>query len=145
MKQTTTIILSTLVLLFVCACGATTYQLMGKKYPAVVIDDPGELYSTYEFTKADRKELIEQGFKDETIRNIEKMAVETNWPIGIKELDGRSALREKMKQYKAFKIGKISGGEKAIIAIPASSNKKMPKDMRPAQDIFFVIGTGGLK
>lgn len=145
MKQTTTIVLWTILLLFVWACGTTTYQLAGKKYPAATIQNPGDLYSTYEFSKSDRKELIEQGFKDEQIRNIEKMANEASWPEGIADLDARLSSREQLRQYKVFKIAQIGAGEKAILAIPAKVNKKMPLQMRPNQDIFFVIGASGVK
>ena len=144
MKQTTTII-STILLLFVWACGATTYQLVDKKYASIVIQNPGDLYSTYEFTKSDRKELIEQGFKDELIRKIEKMSIESAWPEGIADLDGRLEMRDAFKTYKAFKVAQIGAGEKVILAIPAKANKKMSPKMRPSQDIFFVMGATGIK
>lgn len=134
-----------MLLLFFYACGTTSYTLAGKTHPATFIINPSDLYSTYEFSKADRKELISQGFNDDMIRNIEKMANEANWPAAISNLDGRFQLRDQLKQYKAFKIAQIGAGEKAVVAIPAVQNKKMPENMRPIKDIFFIMDVSGLK
>ncbi len=144
MKQTTTII-CTIFLLFVWACGVTTYQLADKKYSSIIIQNPGDLYSTYEFSKSDRRELIEQGFKDELIRTMEKMSIEAAWPAGIADLAGRFEMRDAFKTYKAFKIAHIGAGERVILVIPAKANKKMSPKMRPNQDIFFVMEATGIK
>ena len=134
-----------MLLLFFYACGATSYTLAGKTHAATFIINPSDLYSTYEFSKSDRKELLAQGFNDDLMRNIEKMANETNWPTAISNLDGRFQLRDQLKQYKAFKIAQIGAGDKAIVAIPAAQNKKMPENLRPSKDIFFIMAASGLK
>ena len=131
--------------LFLLACGASVYSFAGKKAPAATIIDSGELYSTYEIAVSDRKELIKQGLKDEDIRKIEKYSKEENWPKGIADLDARENVRPEIAKYNTYKVGTLGGGEKWVLLIPAKKNKHMPAAMRSETDIFFIIGSAGMK
>ncbi|MBX7241729.1 MAG: hypothetical protein K1X92_08265 [Bacteroidia bacterium] len=132
-------------LLVLSACGASTYSFAGKKSPAATIIDSGELYSTYELTASERKNLITQGLKDEDIRKIEKYGTESNWPDGIATLDGRDAVRPEITKYNTYKIATLDGGNKWVLLIPAAKNKHMPENMKPKNDIFFFMGASGMK
>lgn len=138
--------IAVLCFVWICVgCGGSIYKFAGKKYTLVKIADSGELYSTYEFNGDDRKTMIGQGLTDPDIRKIEKYGVEQNWPKAIATLEGRDEVRPQILMYNTYKIAELGKGEKWILIVPAGKNKHMPENMRPATDIFFIMGKSGMK
>ncbi|TAE62036.1 MAG: hypothetical protein EAZ89_00115 [Bacteroidetes bacterium] len=68
--------------------------------------------------------------------------VESSWPSGISTLDARNANRPLIQDYKAWQIAALEG--MALLYIPATRNTHMPAEMRPASDIYFLIGEEGI-
>ncbi|MDX2286504.1 MAG: hypothetical protein NW241_20225 [Bacteroidia bacterium] len=117
-------------------------QQAGKK---IRIADPGELYSTYSL--ADDREalaaLARAGYRGQALDDLLARAVESAWPAGIRELDDRISRPDELMRYRARRI--CTFGDKAVLRIRARDNGHMPPDMRPAEDIYFVIGREGIR
>lgn len=75
------------------------------------------------------------------LSDIVKYSNQSNWPLGMSTLDGRLEKRELIKKYNAYKIVKTQ--DYCILLIPASENKHMDANMRPAQDIYFIMELAG--
>jgi len=103
--------------------------------------DPGELYSTYEFSPAGREQII-ASLGAEKFNAINNACRENQWPVGISSLDNRTAAKEKITQYHTDVV--FVFGEKTILEIKPSSNTHMPADMQSDESFYFVIGSAGL-
>jgi hypothetical protein len=136
---------SLLLYMVVISCGSATYKLAGRTLKQSKIVDSGELYSSYDMSKDEKKELIAAGLLDGQIRRIETQGMETNWPKGISTLDMRDTNRDKIANYVSYKVATISGGDIVVLVLPASKNKHMPADMRFPEDIYFFMGKNGVQ
>lgn len=117
------------------------YKLMGKKYKAVKITDPGELYSTYDFEDEEASEL-KKTLGAALFENINANHTETTWPEKFGDFDTRIDNEEKTKAYKVFLVAEL--GEKNILVVPAKYNKGMGDGYTSSKDFYIVIGNSGL-
>jgi hypothetical protein len=129
-------------LMILGAAGSLQAQQAGKK---IRITDPGELYSTYSLAEdeAALAALAKAGYRGQALDDLLARAVESAWPAGIRELDDRISRPDELMRYRARRI--CTFGDKAVLLIRARDNSQMPPDMRPAEDIYFVIGREGIR
>jgi len=128
-----------LLLNFLLAFAAFAYAQKGKP---VKIIDPGELYSTYEFTEDEKAELKKQ-VKEAEYDKILNHYTEKKWPAGIDDLNERTDNPDKIKQYKVWIIATLQ--DKYVLKIPSAKNKHMPDEMVDDFDFYFVIGKSGVE
>ena len=108
------------------------------------ISDPGELYSTYDLTAdAAARATIQAQTSAALLQDILIYSNERSWPSGIATLDGRIARREQIQDYRVYAIARFN--DKVVLRVPAAENQHMPANMRPARDIYFIFGQGGIQ
>lgn len=113
-----------------------------KKVDATIVD-PGSLYSSYDF-EADPGQLksaIRLTGTNADLAKIIKYSNEANWPIAMQQLDSRLANRSSIQLYKVYKI--LHTSNFCILIVPTAENKHMPENMRPKQDIYFIMNLNG--
>ncbi|MCB0520585.1 MAG: hypothetical protein H6577_24710 [Lewinellaceae bacterium] len=121
----------------------STVRGQGFAYAAPVrIMDGGGMYTTFKWNKEATAEL------NSALGTVMAGAVlnasnETAWPKGINSLDNRKRNMDKFGDYTAFYMTTI-GKHMAVLFVPAVENSSMPDDMRPAQDIYFLIEASGI-
>lgn len=134
----------------VTSCGsAKKYKSLGKKCASVKISDPGEIYSTYLINDAEKKFLKEEGFTDDQIKTIQEKGNESAWPASLNNFTSRIANPDKIKALKAYKLATLEDpvaktDKKIILVIPAEKNKDAEDGWAPSEDIFLIIGPGGV-
>lgn len=113
-----------------------------KKVDATIVD-PGSLYSSYDFEEdpGKLKPAIRLTGTSADLAKIIKYSNEANWPIAMQQLDSRLANRSSIQLYKVYKI--LHTSDFCILIVPAAENKHMPENMRPAQDIYFIMNLNG--
>jgi hypothetical protein len=122
------------------------YKTHGHKCPRVAITDPGELYSTYEFTTEDEETLkLNEGLGEDLTQLVLDGSRESSeaWPEGMRTLDSRIDNPEILKQYKAFEVAEL--GEMLVVVIPAKFNANMPKGFAPSEDFYLLISNKGIE
>ena len=119
----------------------TALSLNAQEPKLISITDPGELYSTYNFTSSDQEMLIKT-FGQAKFDQINASSHESQWPSGISSLEDRTAKREQIMQYKVQVMAVL--GERSLIEIAPASNKHMPADMLLEKPFYFVIGNSGI-
>ncbi len=98
--------------------------------------DFGEIYSTYSWDESTKKTIAaEFGILPE---DLARHASESGWPTGIASLDARARNKQQMNDYTLFFMEMLNE-HVALLLAPRAENGSMPADMRPANDIFFVI------
>lgn len=108
------------------------------------ITDPGELYSTYEFSEEELS-LLKSGNKKITnalVDDIVENHLEEAWPGNLQNLDNRIDNPDILMAYVVYKVAKVD--DKYILVIPAAYNKDRESGWIPAHDIYFVIGETGV-
>lgn len=113
-----------------------------KKVDATIVD-PGSLYSSYDFDEdpGKLKPAIRLTGTSADLAKIIKYSNESNWPIAMQQLDSRLANRSSIQLYKVYKI--LHTSNFCILIVPATENKHMPENMRPSQDIYFIMNLNG--
>ncbi len=101
-----------------------------------------EIYATYAWEENTRQ-IISEGFGTQT-DDIVKNSSEAGWPVGIASLDARSRNKEQMYDYTLFFLAMMND-HVAILFAPQVENSFMPEDMRPADDIFFIINVHAIE
>jgi hypothetical protein len=117
------------------------FQLKGQDTKVISITDPGELYSTYNFTTSDQEALVKT-LGQEKFTIIKGASHETQWPSGISNLEARTEKRELIMKYHINVVAAL--GEKSVIEINPANNKHMPAEMISAHSFYFVIGNSGI-
>lgn len=107
------------------------------------IINPGSLYSTYDFDvdAGSLKAAIKKQGCSSLLPNIINYSHEENWPELINNFDSRYKNRELLTDYNVYKI--VSTPDYCILLIPAKENKHMAPNMRPAQDMYFIMELKG--
>lgn len=131
-----------MVLIFLGGINIYSQQINYKKFMKVVLADPGQLYSTYQFDSGDSNavSVAMKGKKDLTNMVIE-YSREDNWPDGLNTLDDRLALKEILITLKVYLIADL--GDKYLIIVPQKVNRKTRIPF--TRDIFFVVGKSGVE
>ncbi|MFI5171916.1 MAG: hypothetical protein ACHQFW_05970 [Chitinophagales bacterium] len=119
------------------------YKVDGKKCVRVEITDPGEFYSTYNIEEAEIEMLKAQKVKPILLDHIINNHTEDKWPAQLGNLDSRVANPEKIKSYAVYKVAKMD--DKFVLVVPASHNSDKGEGWAPTRDIFFVVGSTGVK
>jgi len=129
-------VLLTLILVFLAA-----HEIYSQEEQSYYIINPGDLYSTFQFTLAVREEII-RSIGSEKFAAIEKACHESEWPAGIDDLEKRTTRRNEMFWYHITLVTRF--GDKAIVEIKPEENRHMPPDMVKDEPFYFVIGSSGL-
>ena len=103
----------------------------------------GDLFSTYKFTDADKKELINQLLNKNLVEQIITYSKEENWPDAINSLEDRLRSRTTMLKYHFYKVAVI--GNKTVLSVPPEKNRHMPYGFVPAGAMFMVFKSSSLK
>ncbi|TXI84105.1 MAG: hypothetical protein E6Q37_09070 [Crocinitomicaceae bacterium] len=110
---------------------------------AAKIVNPGALYSSYDFEEdhGKLKPAIRVSGSSADVTRIITYSNETNWPAAMQQLDSRISNRANIQLYTVYKI--LHTSDYCILIVPAAENKHMPENMRPSQDIFFIMTLDG--
>lgn len=119
------------------------FKACGKKCKAVRISDPGEIYSTYEFSSEEEDQIMKIT-SEACLSKVLDAHTEDTWPSKMQELDDRIANEDKTKMYKVFLLCEFGDG-KNVLVVPAKLNKKMPEGYAPEADFYIVIGDSGIE
>jgi len=111
-------------------------------FPEVMIIDPGQLISGYEFSE---KEIsyIKDLYGDEGYEFINTHCREDAWPEGINSLDKRLEAAEDIKLYIAFQVTSI--GDISILEITPEENPHMPISLQPSSTFYIIIKSEGIE
>ena len=108
----------------------------------VKVVDNGEMYTTFKWNKEAEAEL-RSNLGEVMASAVMKTSNETSWPKGIASLDSRKKNKDKFGDYTAFYLTTVSK-HIAVLFVPAVENSSMQEDLRPAQDIYFLINEKGI-
>jgi hypothetical protein len=117
------------------------FGILAQEVKTLSILDPGELYSTYDFSLSDKEAIIAE-VGAEKFDAINLACHEDQWPSGISNLDSRNSQSDLMKQYHITLV--INLADKSVVEVNPADNKHMPENMQSASSFYFVIGSGGL-
>lgn len=113
--------------------------------PKVKIVKADELFGSYdlEADSAGLKALEDAGMSPAEIDAVVFRSTERNWPEGMDNLDKRIPLLKRFTKYKAY-LG-AQWDDKALLIVPVAKNRRMPVNMRPYIDLYFVYSLPGVK
>jgi len=138
MKKLTLFSAVLLAVLFVSVGASKKYKFHGIALAKVTLVDPGELYSTYEFSVEEENAIKKAVNNDQALFDeIATYHLEENWPEPLKDFNWRIANGEKMKMFVAYKLCDLPG-DRCVLVIPLKKNKKN-KDVKFTRDIYFVM------
>jgi hypothetical protein len=112
-----------------------------EKVKEASITDPGQLYSTYNFS-AEEKDKITSTVGEAQYEAINNSCHENQWPSGLSTLDSRNTVRDKMKEYHVNVVMVL--GDVSIVQIDPDRNRHMPPDMLAQAPFYFIIGNNGV-
>lgn len=109
-----------------------------RKRAKVKIIKPDDLYATYDLAADSNglRALAKAGMSGPEIDAVIFRSTQRNWPDGIDDFEERYPLLEKFTKYRAW-LG-ASWDDKALLIIPVEKNRRMPANMRPYLDLYFV-------
>ena len=126
--------------LAVLAAGCSkSFYFDGKKSMEVRIADIGEMYSTYNFTAAEKTELKKQLNDQELLNEMIRYSNEIQWPDAVNTLDERLENRSVMMKYHFYKVA--SFGNKTIVVVPKEKNKHMPAAFIPQAPMYIIFAS----
>lgn len=118
------------------------YRIEGKKCPRVTLTDPGEFYSTYDFSESDIQAMRDNKLKPALIDRIMQNHREESWPAKLGQLDERIDHPEQMKAYTLYEV--TTFGNIHVLVAPAKHNSTLPEGWAPQHDIFFIVNDKAL-
>ncbi len=110
------------------------------------IKDAGELFSNLDIQKNQLMMWqLRKQFLPNEVNYIVRHCNETQWISCLNSMAKRVQLAQIIKMYKTFQIGKLSEGDAqyTILLIPAYENREMAEEMRPKEDMVFIINARG--
>jgi hypothetical protein len=115
----------------------------GKKFQAVTITDPGELYSTPDFTESEISQLkavgkLSQHHVDLIMANYH----ESQWTNKMNNLDNRIENPGIIMRLKVYKVAKVE--DRYVLYVPVKGNGNLPEGWVVTKGFFIVIGTSGV-
>lgn len=116
-------------------------RVMAQEAQSVFITDPGELYSTFDFSASEKVEIINI-LGNEKFGQINDACREDRWPAGISTLSERTSRKDEIRKYHVVLIATLR--DKSILEIHPDKNKHMPFEMVGDNPFYFVIGTSGI-
>ena len=134
-----------LFLVLVCAITACSKSFMidGKKARQVAVTDLGEMYSTYNMSDAERREVSAQLNNKALLDEIIRYSKETTWPDGVNTLDDRIGSRTTMAKYNFYKVATF--GNRTIVSIPKEKNGHMPASFVPTGPMYIIFASSVIK
>ncbi len=112
---------------------------MNSPFKTVVINDPGEIYSSYGLSENEsaKQKILDKGISNELLKDIITYSEESSWPALMQTLDSRLKNREKIMNVKARLV--TSFDDICILVIPAKENKHLPVGLRLKKDFYILI------
>lgn len=104
------------------------------------ITGTGGIYSTFNLTNSTSAGSLRTLLGTKQFDDVAVYCKEDRWPLGIRTLTERNNNRQKMNDYKAYKIAEFDG--MYILHVPVAENNFMPYSMQLFHDIYFVINMG---
>jgi len=119
------------------------FKIKGEKCTRVYISDPGEFYSTYEFSDVDIQQMEAEKINHVLIAQIQGTHTELTWSGKIRDFAERMAHPEKLMELVVYEVCTI--GTKHVLIAPYKYNKDLPDGWAIQYNIFIVIDEKGLK
>jgi hypothetical protein len=110
------------------------------------IQDAGELFADLNLQQSQLfMWQLKQQFSAAEVDYILTHSKESQWISCINTMAKRVQLAKIIKMYHAFQIGKLAEGDSrySILLITARDNQKLAEEMRPKEDMVFIINTKG--
>lgn len=131
-----------IVLFAAIGCVGFAQQVKYNKFAKVVLTDPGQLYSTYNFNANDSATVRSALSGDEKLTGIViEYSRENKWPDGLNTLSDRMSRKETIQSFKVYKVADL--GDRYVLMVPMKKNKKTGISF--TSDIFLVVGKSGVK
>ncbi|MBX7242560.1 MAG: hypothetical protein K1X92_12530 [Bacteroidia bacterium] len=113
----------------------------GKDVRMAQIDNPMELYSTFEIEENENAmEVYQEIFGDEYRDRAIELSTEEGWPSGISTFSARDLVREEFKDYNVYYLGEFMATEPvAILYVALDENMHMPENMQPLDEDGFIL------
>ncbi|GEM_PF-3628421 len=127
--------------LFILAIVGMNIPAFSQQAAQISIVDPGQLYSTFEFSAVDQQTVVAT-VGAEKYNEINNAIHESQWPSGLATLDKRTQNRELIRKFSVTVIMALD--DKSIVEIAPGNNSSMPAELRSDKPFYFLIGTEGL-
>lgn len=128
-----------LVLVSAMTACSKSFMIDGKKARQVAVTDLGEMYSTYNMSDAERREVSAQLNNKALLDEIIRYSKEVTWPDGVNTLDDRLNSRSTMAKYNFYKVATF--GSRTIVSIPKEKNGHMPASFVPAGPMYMIFAS----
>ena len=128
-----------LLLVSVFTACSKSFMIDGKKARQVAVTDLGEMYSTYNMSDAERREVSAQLNNKALLDEIIRYSKETTWPDGVNTLDDRLNSRTTMAKYNFYKVATF--GNRTIVSIPKEKNGHMPASFVPTGPMYMIFAS----
>ena len=122
----------------ITAC-SKSFMIDGKKARQVAVTDLGEMYSTYNMSDAEQREVAAQLNNKALLDEIIRYSKETTWPDGVNTLDDRLNSRTTMAKYNFYKVATF--GARTIVSIPKEKNGHMPASFVPTGPMYIIFAS----
>lgn len=126
----------------ITAC-SKSFMIDGKKARQVTVTDLGEMYSTYNMSEAERREVSSQLNNKALLDEIIRYSKENTWPDGVNTLDDRLNSRTTMAKYNFYKVATF--GSRTIVSIPKEKNGHMPASFVPTGPMYMIFASSVVK
>ncbi len=120
------------------AC-SKSFMIDGKKARQVTVSDLGEMYSTYNMSEAERREVSAQLNNKALLDEIIRYSKENTWPDGVNTLDDRLNSRTTMGKYNFYKVATF--GSRTIVSVPKEKNQHMPASFIPSGPMYMIFAS----
>lgn len=128
-----------LVLVSAMTACSKSFMIDGKKARQVAVTDLGEMYSTYNMSDAERREVSAQLNNKALLDEIIRYSKEVTWPDGVNTLDDRLNSRSTMAKYNFYKVATF--GSRTIVSIPKEKNGHMPASFVPTGPMYIIFAS----
>jgi len=127
------------VVIFVATACSKSFMIDGKKARQVEVTDMGEMYSTYNMSEAERREVSGQLSNKALMDEIVRYTKENTWPDAVNTLDDRLKNRSTMTKYNFYKVATF--GNRTIVSIPKEKNQHMPASFVPSGPMYMIFAS----
>jgi hypothetical protein len=138
MKTVQQALLFLLLVSTITAC-SKSFMIDGKKARQVAVTDLGEMYSTYNMSDAEQREVTAQLNNKALLDEIIRYSKETTWPDGVNTLDDRLNNRSTMAKYNFYKVATF--GNRTIVSVPKDKNGHMPASFVPTGPMYIIFAS----
>lgn len=114
---------------------------LAKKAPWVAIDDPGELFSTYQFSPSEEQSIRDQ-VGGRAWDDVLAYGNEGGWPEAFDDLEERTSNPDTLKRFRVQRVAEFE--DKALLRAKRSKNRHMPAAWQPPKNLYLVIAANAV-